>query len=248
MTSSQTAADSSAAAPSAPPARTLASLVKPHQWFQRSDSVVITEYCKNVSCDQVSISVTDSGSHYTCRVTMPDGSVYTNSLSLFARVESDAHTMHIDHSSYKVEVTLHKSTSMQWPSLTRPEGSCVADDVSSSSSSSSTVIHARDNIIRSHDRASSTYPSSSLKKVDLASVEAELDAMSSSEKPEGDAALHALFQSIYKDANDDTRRAMIKSFQTSGGTVLSTNWNEVKQADYQHNIQPPKGQEIKNWK
>ena len=26
---------------------------------------------------------------------------------------------------------------------------------------------------------------------------------------------------------------MIKSFQTSGGTVLSTNWNEVKEKDYE---------------
>lgn len=28
-------------------------------------------------------------------------------------------------------------------------------------------------------------------------------------------------------ADEDTRRAMVKSFQTSGGTVLSTNWDEV---------------------
>ena len=27
--------------------------------------------------------------------------------------------------------------------------------------------------------------------------------------------------------DEDTRRAMMKSFQTSGGTVLSTNWDEV---------------------
>jgi hypothetical protein len=28
-------------------------------------------------------------------------------------------------------------------------------------------------------------------------------------------------------AHQDSRRAMIKSYQTSGGTVLSTNWKEV---------------------
>lgn len=33
---------------------------------------------------------------------------------------------------------------------------------------------------------------------------------------------------IYKNSDDDTRRAMEKSFVESQGTVLSTNWNDVK--------------------
>jgi suppressor of G2 allele of SKP1 len=67
------------------------------------------------------------------------------------------------------------------------------------------------------------------------------------DKPEGDAAMQQLFQQIYAQANDDTKRAMIKSYQTSGGTVLSTNWQEVAQKDYETERTAPDGQEWKTW-
>jgi len=40
---------------------------------------------------------------------------------------------------------------------------------------------------------------------------------------------------------------MNKSFQTSGGTVLSTNWSEVSKANYEEDKKAPKGMEWKNW-
>lgn len=61
----------------------------------------------------------------------------------------------------------------------------------------------------------------------------------------GDSSVNAFFQKIFADADDDTRRAMMKSFQESGGTTLSTNWEEVKKAKVE--VKPPAGSEWKQW-
>ncbi|KAJ9104691.1 hypothetical protein QFC20_004463 [Naganishia adeliensis] len=51
------------------------------------------------------------------------------------------------------------------------------------------------------------------------------------------------FKSLYGDLDPDSRRAMLKSYQESNGTVLSTNWGEVGQK-YQA-PQPPDGMEVR---
>lgn len=59
-------------------------------------------------------------------------------------------------------------------------------------------------------------------------------------------SVETLFSKIYSDGTDDQKRAMIKSFYESGGTVLSTNWNEVAKSTVE--VKPPEGVEYKPWK
>ncbi|CAG8441985.1 3293_t:CDS:2 [Rhizophagus irregularis] len=60
-----------------------------------------------------------------------------------------------------------------------------------------------------------------------------------------EAALNSLFQQLYKDADDDTKRAMLKSYTESSGTCLSTNWGEVSKGNVE--TKPPEGMIAKKW-
>ncbi|KAK6135125.1 hypothetical protein DH2020_031116 [Rehmannia glutinosa] len=90
------------------------------------------------------------------------------------------------------------------------------------------------------------------------SLEFSKDVAEKEEKLDGDAALNKFFSDIYRDADEDTRRAMSKSFVVnhiflsganekveSNGTVLSTNWKEVGHKKVEGS--PPDGMEVKKW-
>lgn len=62
---------------------------------------------------------------------------------------------------------------------------------------------------------------------------------------QSEEALNQLFRKIYSSATPEVQKAMNKSFSESGGTVLSTNWDEVSKGKV--DVKPPDGTEFRKW-
>ncbi|XP_031269390.1 protein SGT1 homolog B-like [Pistacia vera] len=131
--------------------------------------------------------------------------------------------------STKVEIRLAKAEPIHWTALEFTKENPVLQRVNVSSVTGS---------------QRPTYPSSKPTK-DWDKLEAQVKKEEKDEKLDGDAALNKFFQDIYADADEDTRRAMKKSFVESNGTVLSTNWKEVGSKKVEGS--PPDGMEMKKW-
>ena len=144
-----------------------------------------------------------------------------------------AHPVLPSQSSYKVlstklEIKLKKQDGIRWNNL---EGSGETPKVS----------NIPKEILNS--KLPPAYQSSKGRNWDKIAVDIEQEL--ANDKPEGEAALNEMFQKIYANADDNTKRAMNKSFQESGGTVLSTNWNDIGKEKTE--VKPPDGMEWKKW-
>jgi len=136
----------------------------------------------------------------------------------------------VQYLSTKVVLKLKKATTGgSWPALTRDAAAAPVRTA---------VVPATPNVSVSEQKR-------------LASFEKNWDSIAKGvgalddPKPEGDEALNALFKQIYKDGTDEQRRAMVKSFTQSGGTCLSTNWDDIKKRDVP--VTPPDTVVAKKW-
>jgi suppressor of G2 allele of SKP1 len=140
------------------------------------------------------------------------------------------------------------ATTSTTPTVTTPSSvlaSAGSGDSATPTNSSSQAAAAAAGLVSPEPQPKLARPYASNKNWDA--IEKEIKEEEAKEKPVGDEAMNKLFQQIYSNADEDTRRAMIKSYQTSGGTVLSTNWNEVAAKDYEKERTAPKGMEWKTW-
>jgi suppressor of G2 allele of SKP1 len=161
---------------------------------------------------------------------MPDSSVYTKEWKLFASIDS-VHCA-LDITPFKVEIAIKVSRDRptQWAMTLQKQQ--VGLDWDTLETKEVRAVK-RANVVGT-GKAVLVYPTSSQrgKNVDWDQLNRQQKKDEEEEPESGDAGLNKLFQKIYGDGDEDTRRAMIKSYQTSGGTVLSTNWKEVAEKDY----------------
>jgi len=125
-------------------------------------------------------------------------------------------------SGAKVEVKLKKANPVKWDTLERTANSVTIPYPTATAPTST-----------------SKPPATTTKNWDKIVKEEE------EEKLDGEAGLNKVFQDIYANASEEQKRAMMKSFVESGGTVLSTNWEDVGKGEVKGS--PPQGMEMRKW-
>lgn len=234
-----------------------------HEWYQSSDTVSVTLFAKGVPKDRTIVDIKSSSLDIS--FPLPTGSDFDFSLDpLFSQIDPDKSSYKV--MSTKVEFSLKKSTPGQkWHSL---EGVSVAEDKATDADSREGTDAVRRAVLAEKPaQAGPAYPTSSksgpknwdkvasdLTKKKKTKAEEET-AKDDAEEAEDDVALaddddegdpvNGFFKKLYKDSDPDTRRAMMKSYQESNGTALSTNWSEVGKAPVE--TTPPDGMEAKKW-
>ncbi|KAI4330912.1 hypothetical protein MLD38_029152 [Melastoma candidum] len=205
-----------------------ASNLKPkyrHEFYQKPEEVVVTIFAKGVPASDVLVDFGEQILSVT--INSPGEDAYNFQPRLFGKIKPEKCRYEVLQT--KIEIRLAKAEPINWTSL----------------EFSNTIVPQRANVISGITPPKPTYPSSKPRKVDWDKLEAQVKKEEKEEKLGGDAALNKFFQDIYKDADEDTRRAMSKSFVESNGTVLSTNWKEVGSKKVEGS--PPEGMEVKKW-
>lgn len=192
-----------------------------YDWYQTQTHVIVTILLKNVKQEDMSIDIHERS--LSACIKLPTGSDYTLELDLSHPIDPEKSITKLLKS--KIEVKLKKCEEIQWQKLEGEEQRNI------------TRIKVDSNPMQ--------YPSSSHYTRNWDKLAQEVAEEEKNDKKEGDAALNDLFQKIYADGTDETKKAMMKSFYESGGTVLSTNWNEVGKDKVE--VKPPDGMEFKKW-
>eukprot|EP00912_Choanoflagellata_sp_UC4_P000197 UC4_evm2s127 len=185
-----------------------------HDWYQTESHVIVSIMIKNVKASDISCDFGDASLGVDIKLPPPADGDYNLELDLFGKIipgESN-----FSARKTKVEIKMKKSEAVRWSDL---EGT---GDVG---------------VVQRWDKADGSLPAPYKSGKDWDKVDSELKEEQEKEKPEGEEALNELFKNIYRNASEETRKAMNKSFQESGGTVLSTNWDEI--GSKKTEIQPP---------
>ncbi|KPI96420.1 PREDICTED: suppressor of G2 allele of SKP1 homolog [Papilio xuthus] len=207
-----------------PPAEPANPKIK-HDWYQTDSQVIITVLLKNAPNEKVKVHYGDRSVSISSAIPNSE-SEYSLELELAHEIVPAMCTYVVTPS--KIEVKLRKKEGIRWTQL---EGEGEEEKIKA--------------IPQAVLDASGPQQPPKLFRKDWDKIERDIKKMEEEEKEEGDAALNSMFQKIYGEGSDEVRRAMNKSYVESGGTVLSTNWNQVSKEKVE--VKPPDGLEFKKW-
>ena len=240
-----------------------------HEWYQTPDTVVVSLFAKGVPKDKAIIEF--QRRTLSISFPLPTGSDYEFNLDpLYAPIDHTSSTFRI--LSTKIELILKKTKAGQkWAFLEGSEAPLATDSISTDTTSSamrsavppapteSTPVYPTssrtgpknwdklaDSFTKSKNPSkskSNNNDSESMPSADADEDEDE-DMKIDDNDFEGDE-VNGFFKQLYAGADPDTRRAMMKSYQESNGTALSTNWAEVGKGTVE--TSPPDGMEAKKW-
>ena len=228
-----------------------------HEWYQTNHSVIITLYCKGIPKDKATIEIKQNSLEVS--FPLPTGSDYQFSLDpLFSDI--DRMKSYYKIMSTKAEFTLIKSTpGRKWASIegTGPAGIDNAgtnlDDPSHEAAKRAALADKTVDTAPAYPTSSKSGPKdwdkvaadlSKRPKKDPKEGEEDATEEPGIDDEDGDPTTN-FFKMLYNGADDDTKRAMMKSYQESNGTALSTNWAEVGKGPVE--TSPPDGMEAKKW-
>ena len=224
-----------------------------HEWFQNTQNVTVTLYARGVPKDKAEVEINED----SVTVSFPHPSNTTSTFTftldpLFDRIDVAASKSSI--MSTKVELTLSKKVpGRKWNSL---EGTTALKEVTKEGDSAakaaimSTLTESAPKRLK---ETAPSYPTSSRsgpkdwdklasdltakkkpqhkhEERDKAEKAGGLDSEHEDDDVDSDYGgdpVDGFFKKLYAGADDDSRRAMMKSYQESNGTALSTNWTDV---------------------
>nr|XP_043630318.1 protein SGT1 homolog B-like [Erigeron canadensis] len=194
-----------------------------HELYQKPEEAVVTIFAKGIPADCVTVNFGEQILSVT--IELPGEEAYVFQTRLFGKIIPAKCRFVV--LSTKIEIRLAKAEPIHWTSLEFSNNNLVVRSSNAPSGNQRPM-----------------YPSSRKTK-DWDKLEAQVKKEEKDEKLDGDAALNKFFRDIYSDADEETRRAMKKSFVESNGTVLSTNWKEVGSKQVEGTA--PDGMELRKW-
>lgn len=190
-----------------------------YNWYQNSGNLVICIYAKGVSSDTLIVKAGPWS--ISVFIKLREKQYYFRDFSfLYREIIEDTLKIQIYTNMVEIKVA-KKDASTSWGQL-----QLYDKDFRKACNLSNDTIVKGENI----------HPKPLYKKTEL--WEEEIKKLASDEVQSEDS-LEAMFRKIYDNSDDDSKRAMLKSYYESSGTCLSTNWNEVSKKKV--DIVPPEG-------